>query len=421
MFIFQYYFFIYFFLFIFLYIYFFYIYFFYIYIFYTMQGVMEIMKKARTLILILVFCASNLIPVCANENAFTTVNHEEFVFRRGDITVKVNGLEMADLSTNAFLYGGGALVDAVALLGNFGAEIAIEDAACQISYLGKTVYLKSDDFTGYVDGEPVTLPVTPAIVDGVFMIPLRFASAAFGFKTEWDEETKTISLEIPIDRQALLDMGKKRTIKIKAPPKTLGPAAAPEEPAIQPEGFTVVIDAGHGAHDSGATGNGILEKDINDDIARRVAELIETGGVFSVKLTKNAGEFLSLGERARVGNEYGDVFVSIHNNSSPGGGAVGTETHYLPHYNDAEQKISCEELARIMQRHLINNLGSFNRGIFVSNFAVLRETTVPAVLLEVGFISNPYEASLLAAPEYRQSAAAAIYNGLLEVYEIYGK
>jgi N-acetylmuramoyl-L-alanine amidase len=381
------------------------------------------MKRTKAIISISALLAALAFttPVYANENASAIINREEFVFQRGEVTIKVNGLKMDDLSTSAFLYEGGVFVDPVELLGNFGAEIAAEEGACQISYLGKTIFLEINSLTGFLDGTPIPIAASPTIVDGNLMIPLRFAAAAFGFKTDWEPETKTVSLEIPIDRQALLDMATKETIKIEKPLEILSSAVAKEETRAVERKFTVALDAGHGGGDSGATGHGLYEKDLNDDIARRVAELAAAGGAFDVRLTKNAGEFLSLGARASVGNEYGDVFISIHNNSSNGGYVSGTETHYLPHYNDAELGFSCEELARIMQRHLVDNLGSVNRGVFVSNFAVLRETTIPAALLEIGFISNSYEASLLGTPEYRQNAAQAIYNGLLEVYEVYGK
>jgi len=178
--------------------------------------------------------------------------------------------------------------------------------------------------------------------------------------------------------------------------------------------LVAVVDPGHGGHDGGASRNGVTEKVLNTDIAERVLALANRDDIIKVYLSKEGDTFISLTDRASIGNRLGDIFVSIHHNSSTSSSPQGTETYYFPGASDGKA------LATIMQRKLIENLNSTNRGIKTANFSVLRNSTIPSVLLEIGFVSNSHEAALLAQPEYRQRAAEAIYAGLLESADSFG-
>ncbi len=182
----------------------------------------------------------------------------------------------------------------------------------------------------------------------------------------------------------------------------------------------VVIDAGHGGTDVGAKVDALQEKDINFDISRKIINLIERNGVVKVYATRTTDVFVPLSERAIFANEIADLFVSVHSNS--GGkstNAKGIETYYYDHPFDSVNGISSKQIAKLMFDNLIQALNASARKVDFGDFAVLRETTIPATLLEMGFITNPEEAQMLADENYRQKAAESIYGSILQTFEIY--
>ncbi|MDD2421296.1 MAG: N-acetylmuramoyl-L-alanine amidase [Heliobacteriaceae bacterium] len=187
-------------------------------------------------------------------------------------------------------------------------------------------------------------------------------------------------------------------------------------------GKTIVVDPGHGnvnlqwgVVDRGATGpNGLMEKDINLDLARRViADL--TGKGARVIITRNSdgidgfdGESSDLAHRVEVANgAKADLFVSIHANSATRPEVGGTATYY---YSGANQ--TTVRIANMVQQELVASLGRRDIGCLGANYFVLRETTMPAVLAEVMFLSNPEEERLLNLPAVRGQVAAAITAGI---------
>ena len=181
----------------------------------------------------------------------------------------------------------------------------------------------------------------------------------------------------------------------------------------------VVIDPGHGAQDPGTSGFGMTEKEVNLDVALKLITLLESDGRVKVYSTRVEDVYPTLSERAKFANEIGDLFVSIHHNAVENRPTIsGTETHYYAHSNDATAGITCKAVAAIMQKHTLT-LGFKDRKLFSSNFQVLRETTIPAVLLECGYLTNQEENSVIATQDYRIRAAIAIYEGILEVFSNY--
>jgi N-acetylmuramoyl-L-alanine amidase len=178
------------------------------------------------------------------------------------------------------------------------------------------------------------------------------------------------------------------------------------------KGQTIVIDAGHGAHDSGAVANGLKEKDILLDVALRVKNKLENAGA-TVIMTRSTDVFLELEERAAIANKSGgSAFVSIHANAAASA-ATGTETYYDSQY----QKEKSLELANSIQSNLVKTLGTRDRGVKEYGFYVVKYTRIPSVLVELGFITNPDEAARLATGTYRDQAASAIVVGLKEYYQ----
>jgi len=208
---------------------------------------------------------------------------------------------------------------------------------------------------------------------------------------------------------------------------------------------TIVIDSGHGGHDSGALGvGGLKEKDINLSVALRLEKLLSRNPAYEVFLTRKADVFIPLEQRAAFANQKdADLFISIHANAGPRSGTdSGFETYYLGPASDQAAVLAAKYengknvrdtsellsivrqfkkavkgresigLASVIQRELVSLLGFPDRGIKTAPFAVLVGTRMPAVLAELGFVSNPHEAKLLRDPSTRQKLALGLYNAV---------
>ncbi|WP_411342850.1 N-acetylmuramoyl-L-alanine amidase [Paenibacillus sp. WLX1005] len=169
----------------------------------------------------------------------------------------------------------------------------------------------------------------------------------------------------------------------------------------------VVIDAGHGDQDPGAIGSQTTEKKLNLALALKVEALLKQDPNIDVILTRSDDTFLELKERVKIAEKLGaDVFVSIHANSSGSSAASGTETYY--------QRASSKKLAQTIHKYFVAATGFKDRGVQYGNFHVIRETTMPAVLLEVGFISNKTEESKMMDTSKQDQVAASIVKGIKE-------
>ncbi len=168
----------------------------------------------------------------------------------------------------------------------------------------------------------------------------------------------------------------------------------------------VVLDPGHGGTDYGAIREGINEKDITLDISKRVGSILKSKG-YKYKLTRDEDLYLGLQERCDITEaENPEIFVSIHVNSAVATEPYGIETHY---YHEPSK-----ELAEVIQKHLIKDINTKDRGILKSKFYVINHTEVPAVLVETGFISNPEERAELITEKRKQALAKAIAEGIIE-------
>ena len=210
----------------------------------------------------------------------------------------------------------------------------------------------------------------------------------------------------------------------------------------------VVLDAGHGGTDPGASSLGLEEKNVTLDIGRRLRRILENNG-FDVVVTRPDDRTLKLRERARLANtSRSDIFVSIHVNSIVNHtSSHGVETYYLGPTNDPSlTKLAADEnsmsgysmadlrklldgvyadarrdesqqLAAKVQQQLFGQLrsadpGLENWGVKRAPFVVLVATDMPAILAEVGCMSNRSEAAMLGRPDYRQKIAEALYRGI---------
>lgn len=168
----------------------------------------------------------------------------------------------------------------------------------------------------------------------------------------------------------------------------------------------ITVDVGHGGRDPGAVGpTNLFEKDVCLPVALQVRELLQ--GKIDVRLTRSTDIFLALDRRpAATGSR---AYISIHCNAHTTQTANGTETFWRTGGTSESKR-----LAEILQRELITALGRRNRGVKQANFRVLRQGAIPAALVELAFISNPVEETILGNPVRQQAAAQAIANSILE-------
>lgn len=202
---------------------------------------------------------------------------------------------------------------------------------------------------------------------------------------------------------------KVKSDKLKLPEIKEEPVVATISPVKNSNKKYIVIDPGHGGSDHGAIRNNISEKNITLDISKRVQKLLEKKG-HEVYMTRETDETVSLQERVDISeNVSPDIFVSIHVNSSNSESPHGLETHYY--------KNNSLLLAKTVHASLLNNISANNRGLFKSKFYVINHTTAPAILVEIGFLSNPSERAQLVTESRKQATAKAIAEGINDYFK----
>ncbi len=187
-------------------------------------------------------------------------------------------------------------------------------------------------------------------------------------------------------------------------------------------GKIIVIDPGHGGIDVGASRGNIYEKDITLEISEKLSQQLAQAGALVIMLRENESDLAGdeyvgrirdhknedLRMRVEIANESkADLFLSIHTNASPNSKWSGAQTFYKP--NDEESRNTAESI----QKELRGKLGNTKREIAPGNFYVLKNANMPAVMVEVGFLSNPKEAQLLTDFEYQYKLVQAIIMGLI--------
>ncbi|NLT94091.1 MAG: SH3 domain-containing protein [Clostridia bacterium] len=189
-------------------------------------------------------------------------------------------------------------------------------------------------------------------------------------------------------------------------------------------GKTIVIDPGHGSiqpggwTDPGAIGKNLnlKERDVNLAGALKLQQLLTQQGAKVVMTHSTGSTHLSLAGRAEVANNIGaDIFVSIHSNSNNNSAISGTTVYYYAptwHSELASQRWLRQRLALSIQNELVKAGGRKDNGILEENYAVLRETKVPSVLVEMAYLSNPEEERLLATDQFRYQMALGIFRGI---------
>ena len=186
--------------------------------------------------------------------------------------------------------------------------------------------------------------------------------------------------------------------------------ASPPSESARPSTI-VVIDAGHGGFDRGGIpGQRVAEKTMTLDVALRLRQVLQASG-YRVVMTRDSDVFVPLPTRVAIANSYRNaIFVCIHFNATSRSGANGIETYFY-----SSQSLP---LASAIHYYVVGGAPSANRGVRRRGYYVLRRTTIPAVLVECGFLTNPTEAQYAQNVTYRQKLADEIARGIRNRYSV---
>ncbi|GGJ82427.1 hypothetical protein GCM10007063_01150 [Lentibacillus kapialis] len=178
------------------------------------------------------------------------------------------------------------------------------------------------------------------------------------------------------------------------------------EPSGTLNGYNIVLDPGHGGNDPGAIGYGnTFEKTHTMNMAHSVAEGLRKAGA-KVIMTRSSDTYVSLEDRVNMSSAYAtDAFISLHYNAFPFQGVNGFSTHYYTNGND-------RELAGEIQSGLEQHMTLNSRGIKQDGYHVLRENSDLAVLVELGFITNPHDLSVIRTAGHQTNVADGIVEGV---------
>lgn len=177
----------------------------------------------------------------------------------------------------------------------------------------------------------------------------------------------------------------------------------------------LLLDAGHGGSAPGTSANGMVEKAVNLKLTLEIEKNLRNSDI-KVYLTRDRDTNPDNNSRARTANQIADLMVSIHMNAAEDNTAAnGTETLYKTHSNEVNSRLTSLKAAEIMQSHLVPAMNTTNRGVKErTDLLILNATTVPAVLIETGFLTNPGDASKIANDDYLDEAAEAISDAIIE-------
>ncbi len=236
----------------------------------------------------------------------------------------------------------------------------------------------------------------------------KYGNTIFGHTTITKLAPLGVRIDIPVEKDAITyayEGSDSKTIKVKIK------QAKKEKTVItrptsnnKKASRLIVIDPGHGGEDCGAIRDDIMEKDIVLDISKRVEKLLRNKG-YGVAMTRTDDSTVSLQKRVEFSEaRKPDIFVSIHVNSSVKPEITGIETHYY-----RQESLN---LAQTIHASMASNIKSNDRGLFKSKFYVINHTTAPAILLEIGFISNTNERDQLVSDKRKQATAEAIVEGV---------
>lgn len=240
-------------------------------------------------------------------------------------------------------------------------------------------------------------------------------------------------LKITVDGMRKADAETPSPSPTQSPPTSPKPSTSPKPntsptptpaPTPTPEAHItgekiIVLDAGHGGSDPGAVythdGAEYKEKTINLAVAKKVRDILTAKGI-RVEMTRSGDTYPTLTERSAFANKLGAaMFVSIHSNSFPTNNDVnGIEVYYSKTNNGERYSLTSKKLATDVYKNLIKNTSASQRGVKTEQHVVTRTSEMPAILIELGFITNKDEAENLYSPAYQDLLAGAIASAIID-------
>jgi N-acetylmuramoyl-L-alanine amidase len=353
----------------------------------------------------------------------------------------------ADVTSVAEVSDAGYPAIPVSALLGLGARVSYEGTEVVVRLGGNAVGLRVDS-PGVTVGGRTALMANPAYSrGGVVYVPtefLRILAGASGGMLSVDSQTRVARMDAA-------------AVTAASAASTPAPLPAPEPPPVAQTRRLVVIDAGHGGVDPGAVGpNGTREKMVTLAVARRVAELLRDDPRFEVRMTRDRDTLIALRDRGRMANGWRDegqpaLFLSIHCNAHTSRAETGYETYFLSEARTADARRvqqmedaaaqyeerprgtgldfilsdlrqnqylrESSDWAQMIQNRLREVHPGPNRGVKQAGFAVLVGAFMPAVLVEIGFISNRAEESMLADAQQQETIARQLAAGVRDFFQ----
>ncbi|MDO5713453.1 MAG: N-acetylmuramoyl-L-alanine amidase [Tissierellia bacterium] len=388
--------------------------------------------KRFSKILLLFILLFTTVTVNASSNIPLRINGKNQNLSMAKVVVNNNILKS---SYSPYISGGRTFVPIRELTESLGADVNWnnKNKTADIILNNTKITLKIDSPIVYVNGKELHLHkhAIPRLAlykntnETKTMVPLRFLSETFGFDVSWDQKTKTAKIHgsnpVSLSNEENTVNNKPKQ-ELESPSNVINSNEVEQKEErvitkkIKAQGpVTIVIDAGHGGKDPGATAidGKTTEKELNLMVTRALAPKLRACG-YEVIETRTTDEFIELAERAEIAErENAEIFVSIHFNSSSSDKASGIEVLYAP-----ESKVEIKEaeqvhLAKCILDEVIKETGAKSRGVKArADLAVLRKTSMPAALAELGFMSNDNEFGKISTPEYFNKLVEGVSKGI---------
>ncbi len=337
------------------------------------------MKTKRSFLLLIVLCL------------LTTVLYPQFTeaastYYKSSAIILANGQKLS-LERQPVNVNGRVLVPARTVFSKLGARIDWYSSSGKVYVVtgNKKIEMKIGSSSVSINGSSTKMDTCPVLVNGTVMVPLRQVAEALG------AELKISGSNIDITFKG----GSEQDGKM--------------------QGYKVVIDAGHGGANPGAVVGGTSEESLNLDIANRLNGLLTKEGI-TTYMTREKDVDVGLYDRSGLANKVNaDLLISIHNNTHSNTSISGSMSLYYPGDSKTNGKLTSKSFASIVQNKLTGILGTKDLGIIERpNLAVLRTSNMPAVIAEVAYMTNSKELAKLNTSEYRQAAAQALRDAVIE-------
>ncbi len=369
-----------------------------------------IMKRWLSLLMIIIMCFSLTAPaaqVDAASRVKVVYKGKTKSFSGKKTYAYVNNSKIKVVKQPIFLKNGCYMGSVNKLFKNSSLKVTVKSSGNTLTmqYNSNIIVMKNGSRKATVNGETSTM--------GAPAMKVTYSSG----KTKWVVPLKSVCSRLGITYKL-----KNGVIKMKGTVNSATTSSTSNDSSAKSEQITLVLDAGHGGTDSGATGNGYREKTMTLSILLGAKKMFDKDSRFKVYYTRTSDTYPSLTDRSNLANNYdADLFISIHINSASSS-AHGTETLYNSSRNKVTAKngLTSKKLATYIQKSVVATTGFTNRGIKNrTDLSVLNKTKMPACLIEYGFISNSTEAKQMNANATRYGKE--LYQAIVGYLQSEGK